>query len=856
LYWSSGVAALAEPAQANALLTIVTDETVTVTTLNDISDFSGPRQVSDLPGPDGRVSFREAVTAANNTPGGQTIAFAIPISEFWLVSDVALLKLEDGAFFLTDSGTTIDFSTQTTNIGDTNPTGPEVGVYGLEPNGWGIAAIFMNGDNGVIKGLGKVYQRGYGVKIVGDNNRVIGCQISGAINAAVSIEGYMGGSIPIANTVGGTAPGEGNILTGLRIGGPAENNIVIGNTIIGGVDVIGSTQYGVIARDNRIGGPTVSERNVISGAGYYGEEGYPVGEQVSVVDADGTIVEGNYIGTTVDGMARYPQQIGPIGVEVRDSRNTTIRGNLIAGLRTVGTNHYNGQIFGWAVLVGATNRDSNGTVVEGNTIGLAADGVTPIVTRSGVTVSPLSGNYHAFGTRISANHIARVETTGVVIGSQENGITITGNSIHDSGALGIDLFTGNFAGVGGVTQNDAGDLDVGGNGLQNYPVLQSAATTGSTVTVQGTLDSSPTSLFTLEFFTSPVCDSSGFGEGARFLGSTTVTTNGAGHATFSATLPAAVPVGANATATATRMSTGDTSEFSACASLTSAPGLAPTSFDFDGDHKTDISIFRPSDGTWWWSRSSDLAVPAAQFGNGTDKVVAADYTGDGKTDVAFWRPSTGHWFVLRSENWSYFSLPFGTTGDTPMPADYDGDGKADAAVFRQSTSTWYILRSSDGQVSYIRFGASGDQPVAADYDGDGKADVGIFRPSDLESRSAEWWILRSNGLGVLAMQFGSQGDKAVAGDYTGDGKTDVAVWRPSNGNWYILRSEDLSFYSFPFGTSGDLPVPGDYDGDGKTDAAVFRPPVSTWFVQRSTAGVLITGFGLPTDQPVPSAFVR
>jgi hypothetical protein len=132
----------------------------------------------------------------------------------------------------------------------------------------------------------------------------------------------------------------------------------------------------------------------------------------------------------------YPQQIGPIGVEVRDSRNTTIRGNLIAGLRTVGTNHYNGQIFGWAVLVGATNRDSNGTVVEGNTIGLAADGVTPIVTRSGVTVSPLSGNYHAFGTRISANHIARVETTGVVIGSQENGITITGNSIHDSALWG------------------------------------------------------------------------------------------------------------------------------------------------------------------------------------------------------------------------------------------------------------------------------------------------------------------------------------------------------------------------------------------------------------------------------------
>jgi hypothetical protein len=135
-------------------------ETVTVTTLDDVSDFSGLQQVSDLPGPDRRVSFREAVTAANNTPGAQTIAFAIPPAEFWLVPDVGLLRLEQGAFFLNDSGTTVDFSTQTANMGDTNPNGPEIGIYGLEANGWGAAAIFMNCDNGVLKGLGNVYQSG------------------------------------------------------------------------------------------------------------------------------------------------------------------------------------------------------------------------------------------------------------------------------------------------------------------------------------------------------------------------------------------------------------------------------------------------------------------------------------------------------------------------------------------------------------------------------------------------------------------------------------------------------------------------------------------------------------------------
>ena len=557
----------------NAARLILSGETITVTTLDDVSDFFGSQQVSDLPGPDGRVSFREAVTAANNTPDPQTIAFAIPVAEFWLVTDVALLRLEDGAFFLNDAGTTVDFSTQTTNIGDTNPSGPEVGIYGLEPNGWGIAAIFMNSDDCIVKGLGKVYQRGYAVRIVGNHNRVIGCQITGSLNAAVSIEGYSGWPAPSGNIVGGTEPGEGNSLNGLVINAPAEGNIVIGNTVIGSVGVQGATQYGLFVRNNRIGGPTAAERNIISGAGHYGEEGFPVGEQVRLVDADGTIVEGNYIGTTADGMNPYPQQIGPIGVEVRDSRNTTIRGNLIAGLRVVGTDHYAGQIFGRAVHINAVNASTHDTVIEGNTVGLAADGSTPIVTRSGIIVSPLTSVHHAFNTLITFNHIANVETNGIFVASLENGVGITRNAIHGCGGLGIDL--GGSAGADGVTPNDPGDGDTGGNGLQNFPVLMSAATTGSTLIVRGTLDSSPSDPFTVEIFASPLCDPSGFGEGAVFVGSAPVTTDGAGHVAFSLTLPAAVTVGRVVTATATRLSTDDTSEFSACIAVTSGAHRRP-----------------------------------------------------------------------------------------------------------------------------------------------------------------------------------------------------------------------------------------------------------------------------------------
>lgn len=273
-------------------------------------------------------------------------------------------------------------------------------------------------------------------------------------------------------------------------------------------------------------------------------------------------------------------------------------------------------------------------------------------------------------------------------------------------------------------------------------------------------------------------------------------------------------------------------------------------FDFDGDSKTDLSIFRPSNGQWWYQRSSDSMVPAVQFGTGTDKMTPGDFTGDRKTDIAFFRPSTGSWFVLRSEDLAFYSFPFGANGDVPIPADFDGDGKADPAVFRPSSAQWFILRSSDNQVTFSQFGASTDKPIPADYDGDGKADIGIFRPSD-----GTWWYLRSSDSQLRVYGFGSSTDRPTPGDFTGDGKADIAFWRPSTGSWFVLRSEDLAFYSFPFGGSGDVPVAGDYDGDGRRDAAVFRPSNATWYVNRSTAGLLIQGFGLTTDAPVPSAFV-
>lgn len=273
--------------------------------------------------------------------------------------------------------------------------------------------------------------------------------------------------------------------------------------------------------------------------------------------------------------------------------------------------------------------------------------------------------------------------------------------------------------------------------------------------------------------------------------------------------------------------------------------------DFDGDRKTDISIYRTSLGQWWYLRSSDLDNRAFQFGDPLDKIVPADFTGDGKTDVAVWRPSNGTWYVLRSEDSSFYAFPFGSAGDIPLAGDVDGDGIADPVIFRPSTGTWYINRSTGG-VDIRQFGGVGDIPQVGDFDGDGLADIGVFRPSG--ATGSEWWIDRSSA-GLLAVQFGLPSDKPVIGDYTGDGRADIAFWRASEGAWYVIRSEDLSYFAVQFGSEGDLPAPGDYDGDGRSDFAVFRPSAGTWYLLQSTLGIGIVQFGQSGDSPVPAAYV-
>ncbi len=291
--------------------------------------------------------------------------------------------------------------------------------------------------------------------------------------------------------------------------------------------------------------------------------------------------------------------------------------------------------------------------------------------------------------------------------------------------------------------------------------------------------------------------------------------------------------------------------------------LRVTPYDYDGDGRADISVFRPSNGFWYLLGSQSGAFSARQFGQSGDQIVPADYDGDGKTDLAVFRAAAGgagYFYILNSGSGSYRPEQFGQSGDVPVVGDWDGDGIADLAVYRDgsqtgSASVFYYRPSSAGvNFRQIIWGAAQDRPLLGDFDGDGKLDAAVFRPSN-----AYWYILKSSDNQYIGVPFGRATDILTPADFNGDGKTDFGVFRPDTGSWYYsssLTSPGTQFTAIPFGQAGDVPVAADYDGDGRADVAVFRPSNGSWYLNRSTQGFTGIQFGQSGDAPAPNAYNR
>lgn len=526
---------------------------------------------ADVVANNGACTLREAIINANNNNqsgstdcaagnGRDTIIFNIPGAGPHTITPTSPLpEITDPVI--------IDATTQP-GASCTTPGGLKIELSGaIAGNAVGVN---ISAGNSVVRGLVINRFADDGIRLHPNGGNVVSCNyvgtdVAGQVDLGNGVQGIQVHSPD--NIIGGTTAGAGNLVSGNANEGV---NLIGygGNQVLG--NFIGTNATGTAAIPNRsgvfmngtsnnvVGGATAAARNLISGN--------DIG--VTIFYSSSNLVLGNYIGTDASGTLDLGNR--SIGIYVL-GQNTNV--NQIGGLSAGSGNVISGNDSSGILIGGDPNTVTMGTLVFGNYIGTNAAGTAGIPnSQDGVTILSNTTETSIGGTAGSGNRIAFNARSGVALLQNSTppitGIRILGNEIFANGALGIDLSSTEI--TDGMTPNDTGDGDTGPNGLQNFPVLSAATSNGGNTTIAGALNSKANASFTVQFFSNPVCDSSGNGEGQAFLGQTTVTTDANGNAVINAVLPVVVANGSFLTATATDPF-GNTSEFSPCRALGSTP---------------------------------------------------------------------------------------------------------------------------------------------------------------------------------------------------------------------------------------------------------------------------------------------
>ena len=357
-----------------------------------------------------------------------------------------------------------------------------------------------------------------------------------------------------------TFPGSAN---GVRVvtGGQAtiQGNFI--GTDVTGTQALPNTHSGVRLQSggNLVGGTDPLARNLIAGNDHALTD--PPGILVLETDdttrqAVGNQLLGNYIGTNAAGEAALPN--GGQGILLLGGSETAIGGLSVGAGNLIAGNGAEGIVLQPSSVVPQASVDN---VIEGNRIGLAADGVTPLPNGGAAGISLGDTDTTQVGpanvVAFNSGHGVQVIHVGSVPGVATTGNTILSNQIYDNVGLGLQL---------------AG----GANADQAAPVLDVVLSDGAGTTVSGTASGPAGETVTVELYANTVCNGdapTNFGEGERVLGTTPVALDGTtGQGSFVVSLPGA-PGQPEITATATDAA-GNTSAFSAC--VTARGNQAPT----------------------------------------------------------------------------------------------------------------------------------------------------------------------------------------------------------------------------------------------------------------------------------------
>jgi parallel beta-helix repeat protein len=444
-----------------------------------------------------------------------------------------------------------------------------------------VTGVVVNANNVLVAGNLISGNDADGLMIAGTSARVVGNFVGTDITGAGALgNGNFGINVAggAGAIIGGTTPGSGNVVSA-----NAADGITFSNAVGGLVEAnyVGTDSTGVSALPNSGNGVSVFFSNSVAigaaaaGAGNVISANF--GNGVYLNFSTGCTVAGNFIGTDVTGSLTTDgsgNALGNSGSGVY--LDTDSAGNVVGGNSPAARNVISGN-FGNGITVQTSDPEAN--TISGNYVGTDAAGLVALpnlgngifITSSGnsVLANLVSGNT-GFGIKLVCDlttvtgNLVGVDSTGLnPLGNQGTGVYILGsknaiisNTISYNGGDGVAVFAGagntirqNSSylnawwgidlGNDGVTLNDSQAHADGPNLYQNFPVIISAViSTNGMITLKGTLDSAANGPFTIDFYTSPDADSSGYGQGQNWLGSVTVTPDASGHCAFNATFAA------------------------------------------------------------------------------------------------------------------------------------------------------------------------------------------------------------------------------------------------------------------------------------------------------------------------------
>jgi hypothetical protein len=518
----------------------------------------------------GAGSLRQAILDANAAPGADTIVFAIPAIQCSSFDGTCVITPQSSLPGITEA-VTIDGYTQAGSSPNTNPVG-----QGLNSD----VTIALVGDG---------THTSTGLLLDADDITVRGLMFFGGFRYGLEVTGH----------------------DGIKVVGNFLGPFVIGTAAIGNTDGL----HAHLATHLVVGGTDPADRNLISGNSSHG----------ALLDTcDGAVVQGNLIGTELDGLGPVPN--GDFGLEVTSAADadTTIggpgSGNLISGNLQVGLR----------VAVGA----GSAVTIQGNVVGPDVTGNFLIGngTYGAILASPLPFGGTAPG---EGNNVAFSGFAGVSVPSGTAGVTIRGNRIRLNGIacgwnnLGIDLGDDHVP-----TPNDPGDSD----GIQNFPAIASATPNAGTTEIVGVLHAKASTLYTLDFYSHAAClvFPRFWFEGGNYLGSGQVTTDGNGKGDFDVVVPVEITATQGVSAMATAPD-GTTSEFSQRLPFSSSPPSGPTAggtpitisgTDFEAGATLTIGGLPAGDVVVVDSHTITATTPAFAAGTANDLVVTnPDNTG-------------------------------------------------------------------------------------------------------------------------------------------------------------------------------------------------------------------------------------